>query len=108
MIKRNPEIVELKRNISIKIDTIDSIQGRDSEIVIFSITRNHGTSFFFSNYKRLNVAFSRAKRKLWIVGQRNYTDKVYHWEDDKKVYMLKEIADSCVNEFFNLKKHIEK
>lgn len=103
MINRNQEIKELKRNISIKIDTVDSIQGRDSEVVIFSITRNHGTSFFFSNYKRLNVAFSRAKRKLWIVGQRNYTDKVYHWEDDKKVYMLKEIADSCVNEFFTLK-----
>ena len=103
MINRNQEIKELKTNINIKIDTVDSIQGRDSEVVIFSITRNHGTSFFFSNYKRLNVAFSRAKRKLWIVEQRNYTDKVYHWEDDKKVYMLKEIADSCVNEFFTLK-----
>lgn len=101
MINRDPEILGLKRNINLKIDTVDSIQGRDSEVVIFSITRNHGTSFFFSNYKRLNVAFSRAKRKLWIVGQRSYTDKVYHWEKDEKVYMLKEIADSCVNEFFD-------
>lgn len=108
MIKRNPEIIELKRNLNIKIDTVDSIQGRDSEVVIFSITKNHGTSFFFLNYKRLNVAFSRAKRKLWIVGQRNYTDKVYRMEGDKKVYILKEIADSCVNEFFDLEKHIEK
>lgn len=103
MVNRNQEVIELKRNINIKIDTVDSIQGRDSEVVIFSITRNHGTSFFFSNYKRLNVAFSRAKRKLWIVGQRSYTDKVYHWVGDKKVYMLKEIADSCVNEFFSLR-----
>lgn len=101
MINRDPEILGLKRYINLKIDTVDSIQGRDSEVVIFSITRNHGTSFFFSNYKRLNVAFSRAKRKLWIVGQRSYTDKVYHWERDEKVYMLKEIADSCVNEFFD-------
>jgi len=107
MINRNREVIELKRNINIKVDTVDSIQGRDSEVVIFSITRNHGTSFFFSNYKRLNVAFSRAKQKLWIVGQRSYTDRVYHWEGDEKVYMLREIADSCVNEFFSLKEHIE-
>lgn len=103
MINKDSEILELKKKLKIKIDTVDSIQGRDSEVVIFSITRNHGTSFFFSNYKRLNVAFSRARRKLWIVGQRSYTDKVYHWESDKKIYMLKEIADSCVNEVFSLK-----
>lgn len=102
MINRNQEISKLKEKLNIKIDTVDSIQGRDSEVVIFSITRNHGSSYFFSNYKRLNVAFSRAKRKLWIVGQRSYTDKVYHFEDDKKIYMLKEIADSCENQFFNI------
>lgn len=42
------------------------------------------------------------------LSDRSYTDKVYHWVGDKKVYMLKEIADSCVNEFFSLKRHIEK
>lgn len=102
MLKKDSEVLELKKKLDIKIDTVDSIQGRDSEVVIFSITRNHGTSFFFSNGKRLNVAFSRAKRKLWIVGQRNYTDKVYHWEGDEKIYMLKEIADASVNECFSL------
>lgn len=102
MLKKDPEVLELKKTLDIKIDTVDSIQGRDSEVVIFSVTRNHGTSFFFSNDKRLNVAFSRAKRKLWIVGQRNYTDKVYHWKDNEKIYMLKEIADACVNECFSL------
>lgn len=103
MLKKESEVLELKKKLDIRIDTVDSIQGRDSEVVVFSITRNHGTSYFFSNYKRLNVAFSRAKRKLWIVGQRKYTDKVYHWENDKKVYMLKKIADSCANEYFELR-----
>lgn len=103
MVKRDSEIQELMKRLLIRIDTVDSIQGRDSEIVIFSITRNCGSSYFFSNYKRLNVAFSRAKRKLWIVGQRSYTDKVFYREGEKRVYMLKEIADTCVNETFTVK-----
>lgn len=100
MLKRDVEIKELKKYLKIRIDTVDSIQGRDSDVVIFSITRNWGTSFFFANYKRLNVAFSRAKRKLWIVGQRHYTDNVSHWIGDNRIYMLREIGDSCLNKLF--------
>lgn len=94
------DIKEMKRYLKIRIDTVDSIQGRDSDVVIFSITRNWGTSFFFANYKRLNVAFSRAKRKLWIVGQRRYTDNVVHLIGNSSIYMLREIGDSCPNKLF--------
>lgn len=69
---------------------------------LFSLSPEILILVFFSNDKRLNVAFSRAKRKLWIVGQKNYTDTIYHWEESKKIYMLKEIADSWVNEYFSL------
>ena len=100
MLTGDKDIKEMKRYLKIRIDTVDSIQGRDSDVVIFSITRNWGTSFFFANYKRLNVAFSRAKRKLWIVGQRRYTDNVFHLIENKRVYMLREIGDSCLNKFF--------
>lgn len=100
MLTGDKDIKELKKYLKIRIDTVDSIQGRDSDVVIFSITRNWGTSFFFANYKRLNVAFSRAKQKLWIVGQRHYTDNVFHWIGNNKIYMLKEIGDSCLNRLF--------
>ena len=53
MLTGDKDIKEMKRYLKIRIDTVDSIQGRDSDVVIFSITRNWGTSFFFANYKRL-------------------------------------------------------
>lgn len=46
MLKRDPAILELKKKLDIKIDTVDSIQGHDSEVLIFSITRNLDTGFF--------------------------------------------------------------
>ncbi|WP_462410387.1 AAA domain-containing protein [Neobacillus sp. Marseille-QA0830] len=58
--------------LSIQIDTIDAFQGKDADIVIFCLTRNAGTLRFFSDPRRLNVAVSRAKDKLWIIGSKRY------------------------------------
>ncbi|SLK50412.1 protein kinase family protein [Mycobacteroides abscessus subsp. abscessus] len=63
------------RNLNIQVDTVDAFQGKDADIVIFCITRNSGTMRFFSDYRRLNVAISRAKNKLWIIGDASYTNK---------------------------------
>jgi superfamily I DNA and/or RNA helicase len=41
---KDSEMEEIKKKVSVKIDTVDSIQGRDSEVVIFCITRNQFVS----------------------------------------------------------------
>lgn len=48
------------------IDTIDSIQGIERDIVLFSNARTLSTGC--PNLQRLNVAFTRAKKCLIIVG----------------------------------------
>ncbi len=57
---------KLKRHIF----TIDSIQGEEYDIVVFSFVRNtqSGSLNFIDDLRRLNVSFSRAKCNLIMVG----------------------------------------
>lgn len=53
--------------------TIDSIQGSEFDIVIFSFVRSfkksdHKTVGFLDDMRRLNVSLSRAKKKLILIG----------------------------------------
>jgi hypothetical protein len=54
----------------IKIDTVDSYQGKENRIIIVSATRNnpHHDQGFVSSRQRINVAISRAMDRLIIVG----------------------------------------
>ena len=54
----------------IKIDTVDSYQGKENRIIIVSITRNikNQSPGFLRSPNRINVAISRAMDKLVIVG----------------------------------------
>ena len=56
------------------ISTVDQFQGRDKDIIIYSCTRtkakkakNHEDDIM-SDWRRLNVAVTRAKARLWIIG----------------------------------------
>lgn len=57
----------------IKIDTVDSYQGKENRIIILSITRNnaHYDQGFLRSPERVNVAISRAMDRLIIVGAAN-------------------------------------
>ena len=59
------------------MDTIDSFQGDEADLVIFSTTRSKKPTEFFKDNARLNVAFSRVKRELIIVGSSEYFYKKY-------------------------------
>jgi serine/threonine protein kinase len=54
----------------LKIDTIDSYQGKENEIIIISLTRNDKkiTKGFLKYPERINVSLSRAKERLVIIG----------------------------------------
>ena len=64
-----------KKTSNTKIDTVDGFQGKESDIVIFSVTRTMGSYRFLADERRLNVALSRAKDKIYIVGEKNYGEK---------------------------------
>ncbi|MCQ2522038.1 MAG: AAA domain-containing protein [Lachnospiraceae bacterium] len=60
---------------NIEVDTIDSFQGSEAEVVLFCTTRAQKPTRFFRDNKRLNVALSRAKRELIILGKMSYFTK---------------------------------
>ncbi len=62
---------ELKKySNKISINTIDSFQGQERDIVYISMTRSNidGEIGFLSDIRRMNVAMTRAKKKLVIIG----------------------------------------
>ena len=58
------------KNPDVEIDTVDGFQGREKEVVIISLVRSNpeGEIGFLSDERRMNVAMTRSKRKLIIIG----------------------------------------
>ncbi len=54
----------------LEIDTVDGFQGREKEAVLISLVRSNreGQIGFLSDVRRMNVALTRARRKLLVVG----------------------------------------
>ena len=59
----------------VKIDTVDGFQGKESDVVIFSVTRTKGSYRFLADDRRVNVALSRARDKIFIVGNREFSER---------------------------------
>jgi len=64
-------------NIEPQIKTVDAVQGREADVVIFSVTRSNlagELGFLGERYQgRMNVALSRARVVLWIVGESDFS-----------------------------------
>jgi superfamily I DNA and/or RNA helicase len=54
----------------LEIDSVDGFQGREKEAVVLSLVRSNqeGEVGFLSDVRRTNVALTRARRKLLLVG----------------------------------------
>ena len=54
----------------LEIDTVDGFQGREKEAVVISLVRSNreGEIGFLADTRRMNVALTRARRKLIVVG----------------------------------------
>jgi ATP-dependent RNA/DNA helicase IGHMBP2 len=62
-------VLQLYAN-SIAVNTIDSFQGQERDVVYISLTRSNmeGEIGFLADTRRMNVAMTRARKKLVIVG----------------------------------------
>lgn len=77
----------LDQSEDLSIDTVDGFQGKESDIVLFSVARTNGPFRFVNDNRRLNVAISRARNRVIIVGSLNYCKK--------RSSLLSAIANSC-------------
>lgn len=84
------------KNLEIDVDTVDAFQGSQKEIILYSTVRSsankHGIGFLKSE-ARINVAFSRAKCLLIIVGDMDFLDN-YKIRGNKFPEIIKYIKDS--------------
>ncbi|MBC8985347.1 AAA family ATPase [Pedobacter sp. N36a] len=64
----SPELMVYADKIT--VNTIDSFQGQERDLVYISMTRsnNEGSIGFLSDIRRMNVAMTRARKKLVVIG----------------------------------------
>jgi superfamily I DNA and/or RNA helicase len=70
--------------------TVDKFQGMEMDVIILSFVRNHlqpdGNIGFLKDYRRLNVALSRARELLMIVGSVDMFTQKAHGESQKAMF----------------------
>lgn len=73
--------LSLRRQLDVKVGTVDSFQGQETDIVVFSCVRSNEVREmgFLRDARRLCVAITRAKRGLIIVGDKQVLQTCHHW-----------------------------
>lgn len=64
--------------LQVSVDTVDAVQGREADVVFFSVTRSNARrSFGFLGreyWRRINVALSRGRFGLTVVGDMRFCE----------------------------------
>ncbi|MBO9639437.1 MAG: IGHMBP2 family helicase, partial [Siphonobacter aquaeclarae] len=76
-----PVLKELGNRLA--INTVDSFQGQERDIVYLSMTRSNteGEIGFLSDIRRMNVAMTRARKKLVVVGDSGTLSVLPYYEE---------------------------
>jgi superfamily I DNA and/or RNA helicase len=62
------ELLKKEGVFNVEVITVDGVQGREKDFVIVSCVRDSDKIGFLNNKRRLNVALTRAKHGLYVVG----------------------------------------
>ncbi|EYC31735.1 hypothetical protein Y032_0003g1207 [Ancylostoma ceylanicum] len=73
-------IREMLAGTDVTANTVDSFQGQEREVVVFSMVRHNEEKSigFLQNEKRLNVAITRAKRQFVLIGSARMMSRDRH------------------------------
>ena len=85
----------LKERQRVEVSSVDAFQGREKEYVIISCVRSNkkGRVGFLDCDRRLNVALTRAKFGLFLVGNTRVLVKNHTWNKLLRYYEEKKLID---------------
>ncbi|KDP20224.1 hypothetical protein JCGZ_09856 [Jatropha curcas] len=97
-------ILKSEEGKDIYINTVDAFQGQERDVIIMSCVRasNHGVGFV-ADIRRMNVALTRARRALWVMGNASSLIQSDDWAaliTDAKARNCYMDMDSLPKEFF--------
>jgi predicted DNA helicase len=77
----SPDLLEV--GAAIAVNTIDSFQGQERDIVYISMTRSNAENIigFLSDIRRMNVAMTRARKKLVVIGDSATLSQLHFYAD---------------------------
>jgi hypothetical protein len=83
--------VDVTISAMLRITTIDSYQGEQARVILFSPVRSNvqNTAGFLKNLNRINVAVSRAEDGLFVVGNSGLMATVGYWNNMISVFKAK-------------------
>lgn len=64
--------------LEVEVNTVDAFQGREADIAVYSVTRSNenGVIGFLRDFRRLNVALSRGREYLVIIGDHIFAKRI--------------------------------
>jgi hypothetical protein len=84
-------------HLEIMLNTVDAFQGRQADMVVYSVARSNPKAFlgFLSKPPRLNVALSRGRDALVIVGDQNFCRSAKGENPFRDVILFIGRSDGC-------------
>ena len=83
--------LDIREYLAVEVDTVDAFQGRQADIVFFSFVRTTGPATFYADPRRMNVAISRARDAVYLIGNLKYIKS-------KNIEVLNKLAELGVVE----------
>lgn len=92
----------------IDFNTVDGFQGQEKEIIIMSCVRanEHGDVGFLSDIRRMNVALTRARTSLWILGNSDSLSRNKVWNLLLKNASSRQVISNAYPGFLNHVKNV--